>query len=356
MHHRLTVRRLIPAAGALRFAALTAGLLAACSDAPTSSGPAAIRSAAVLAARGAGDRLATIESDGRSPALFIQDADGADRFRVHFRGVHDRVEGNYPRRFLEVSDESIRALGPAKWSPDGRQLAIVVTLGFDQSQVVVMNADGHNIRVASPNGQIILGDIDWSPDSRYVAYAMSTLPNAQGVDLFVTELATSAVSRLTSEGRTSIFDEYRFDTRGGGLWLTQFEGWTDDGQNRVSRIYHVTLDGTKSGVDAKLVGDAQGIARDGSWVLALRHAKDGRGLRELVRQPLGEGEETVLTIGNLHYAELLEGDAEAVVVSADDSGVQAYEIFGVAAERDYRGSLPVSAGAASMAFIRGSTR
>ena len=346
MHQSLTLRRLIPAG---------AFLLAACSDAPTSSGPAAVRTATALAARG-GDRLATIEIDGREPALFIQDAAGGNRFRVHFRGVHDRVEGNYPQRYLKVSDETIRALGPAKWSPDGRQLAIVVTVGFDQSQVVVMNADGHNIRVASPNGQIILGDIDWSLDSRFIAYAMSTLPNAQGVDLFVTELATSAVSRLTSEGRTNVFDEYRFDERGGGLWLTQFEGWSEDGMHRVSRLYHVALDGTKSGVDAKLVGDPQGIARDGRWALVLRDAKDGRGIRELVRQPIGEGEETVLTAGLLHYAELLEGDAEAVVVSADDSGVRAFEIFGIAAARDYRGTLPVDAGAASMTFIRGASR
>jgi hypothetical protein len=345
--HRLTVRRLLPAAGAL--------LLAACTDAPTAAEP-AVRTSTTLAAARGGDRLATIEFEGRSPALFIQDAEGKNRFRVRFVGVHDRVEGNYPRRFLEVSDSTIRALGPAKWSPDGRQLAVVVTIGFDQSQVVVMNADGHNIRVASPNSQIILGDVDWSADSRYVAYAMSTLPNAQGVDLFVTELATSAVSRLTSEGRTNVFDEYRFDDRNGGLWLTQFEGWSEDGMHRVARVYHVALDGTKTGVDAKLVGDPQGISRDGRWALAMRQVKDGNGVRELVRQPLGEGEELSLVSGNLMYAELLENDAEAVVVSVDANWTPAFEVFGLDAARDYRGTLPVAPYAASMAFFRGSTR
>ena len=345
--HRSTVRRLLPAAGAL--------LLAACTDAPTASDP-AIRTSVTLAASRGGDRLATIEFEGRSPALFIQDADGKNRFRVRFVGVHDRVAGNYPRRFLEVSDSTIRALGPAKWSPDGRQLAVIVTIGYDQSQVVVMNADGHNIRVASPNSQIILGDVDWSADSRWIAYSMSTLPNAQGVDLFVTELATSRVSRLTTEGRTSVFDEYRFDERAGGLWMTQFEGWSEDGMHRVSRLYHVALDGTKSGVDAKLVGDPQGISRDGRWALAMRQSRDGDGVRELVRQPLGAGEETVLVAGNLMYAELLEGDAEAVVVSVDANWTPAFEIFGVDAARDYRGTLPVAPWAASMAFIRGSTR
>lgn len=345
--HRFPVRRLLPAAGAL--------LLAACTDAPTAAEP-AVRTATVLAAARGGDRLATIEFEGRSPALFIQDAEGKNRFRVRFVGVHDRVEGNYPRRFLEVSDSTIRALGPAKWSPDGRQLAVVVTIGFDQSQVVVMNADGHNIRVASPNSQIILGDVDWSADSRWIAYGMSTLPNAQGVDLFVTELATSKVSRLTSEGRASVFDEYRFDARGGGLWLTQFEGWSEDGMHRVSRVYHVALDGTKTGVDAKLVGDPQGLSRDGRWALAMRQVKDGNGVRELVRQPLGEGEELSLVSGNLMYAELLENDAEAVVVSVDANWTPAYEVFGLDAARDYRGTLPVAPWAASMAFFRGSMR
>ena len=341
--HRPTVRRLLPAAGVL--------LLAACSDSPTATEP-TVRTATTLAARG-GDRLATVEYEGRSPALFIQDAEGKNRFRVHFRGVYDRVDGNYPQRILPTTDETIRALGPAKWSPDGSQLAIVVTLGFDQSQVVVMNADGHNIRVASPNGQIILGDIDWSPDGGTIAYSMSTLPHAQGVDLFTTDLRTFAVSRLTKEGRIGVFDEYRFDNRGGALWLTRFDGYAEDNDTRLYRLLRVGLDGSIEETGARIVGNPQGIARDGSFVLTIRPTdRTGWGWA-LVRQPLGGAEETAITAGALQYAELLEGDVEAVVAKLSPEYLSSYELFGVDTADDHRGALSVSPSIANLAFIRG---
>jgi hypothetical protein len=344
MHFRSTAT---PAALAL---ALT---LAACTDTPTTAPITAPRDAATTVALH-GDRLATIEAEGRRPALYIQNADGTGRVRVRFANVHDKIAGNWPAELLPVVDERILALGPAKWSPDGQQLAVVVTLGFDQSQVVVMNADGRNIRTASPNGQIILGDIDWAPDSRAIAYGMSTLPHAQGVDLFVTDLVKDAVQRITHEGRLSIFDEYRFDASGRGLWHTQFEGWSEDGRNRVSRVYHASLSGQVDGVPEKLVGNAQGVSRDGRTALVLRYAKEGWDAMELVRVPLARGgQEELLAEGELWYAELLERDDEAVLVGTPrSSGQFGYHLLGIGARGDARGEVPVTRGASSMAFLR----
>ena len=329
-------------------------LLGACTDDPATAPAAAPRGAVETAVALKTGRLATIESEGRFPALYVQDEDGKNRLRVRFANVRDRIAGNWPAEMLPVTDDRILALGPAKWSPDGQQLAVVVTLAFDQSQVVVMDADGRNIRTASPNGQIILGDVDWAPDSRRIAYTMSTLPNAQGVDLFVTELGRDAVRRLTTGGRFSVFDEYRFDAAGQGLWFTQYEGRTEDDRNRVSRIYHVSLDGVLEGVPAKLVGDPQGISRDGQWALALRYVKDSDVARELVRAPmLAKGEELALAMGDLWYAEMLEGDDEAVLVGDARGGSGfGYTRLGVHAADDRRGQLPVPSYAASMAYLR----
>ena len=329
-------------------------VLAACGDDTPTAPAARATTGAVVASALKHDLLATIESEGRRPALFIQGADGKGRFRVHFTTVHDRIEGNWPAEMLPVTDDRILALGPARWSPDGQQLAVVVTLGFDQSQVVVMNADGRNIRTASPNGQIILGDVDWSPDSRRIAYAMSTLPHAQGVDLFVTDLVKDAVQRVTHDGRFGVFDEYRFDARGAGLWYTQFESWSGDGSTRVSRVYHASLAGQVDGVPMKLEGNPQGISRDGRWAIVLRTAKGDPAAMELARSPLFEGgEELLLARGELMYAELVEGDDEAVLVGTSrETGLAAYDRLGIHAVADRRGTLPVSPWAASMAFLR----
>ncbi|MGH7468418.1 MAG: hypothetical protein ACRENP_10585 [Longimicrobiales bacterium] len=49
--------------------------------------------------------------------------------------------------------------------------------------------------MASPNTQIILSDAEWSADGRQIAYAMSTLPHALGVELFVTDLQQNRIRR-----------------------------------------------------------------------------------------------------------------------------------------------------------------
>ena len=348
----------------LRLKAAPAGLalvlaLAACSDDPATAPsapavPGTGRGAVVATALKTG-LLATVESEGRRPALFIQRADGSERFRVRFVNVHDKIPGNWPAEMLPVTDDRILALGPAKWSPDGQQLAVIVTLGFDQSQVVVMNADGRNIRTASPNGQIILGDVDWAPDSRKIAYTMSTRPHAQAVDLFVTDLVKDDVQRITVDGRFGVFDEYRFDAASAGLWYTQFEGWAADGRNRLSRVYHASLAGQVDGVPTKLVGNPQGLSRDGGTALALRYTRDSWSVMEFVRTSLATGEETVLGMGELWYAELLEGDDAAVLVGASRAtGGVGYFLVGIGAPDDVRGEVAVPKAAASMALLRAS--
>lgn len=287
-------------------------VLGACADDVTApAAPRGVRGAVVASALRT-DRLATVEWEGRFPRLYLQDADGANRVRVRFENVHDKIEGNWPAEFLPVNDQSVIAMSNPAWSPDGQQLAVVVSVAYDQSQVIVMNADGRQLRTESINGQVIMGRVDWSPDSRRIAYAMSTQARGQGVDLFVTDLVTERVRRLTTDGRFRAFDRYRWDDAGRGIWFTNFERWSDDGWNAIARVYHATLAGQVTGVPVKLEGDLMAIARDGRWALSVRYDREGN--QSLVRLPMHEGgEATVLAEGMFTDANLVEGDREAIV-------------------------------------------
>jgi hypothetical protein len=324
-------------------------VLAACGDDPAAPVATAARGAAVTGAL-KNDRLATVEWDGPVPALYLQNADGSGRVRVRFADVRDRIDGNYPPELLPVRDETIIAMGHPKWSPDGQHLAVVVSVAYDQSQVIVMKADGRQLRTESPNGQIIMGDVDWSPDSRRIAYGMSTRAHAGGVDLFVTDLAKDRVQRLTSEGRFKAYDQYRWDAAGAGLWFTQWEGWADDGWNRIARVYHTTLTGHVEGVPEKVTGDLQALSRDGRWALTVRYTRDGA--QEFVRLPLARGtKERVLATGEFVYAQLLDGDDEVVLVGYSRDGSSSYTRLGTA-RGEKRGSLRVAPNASSFGFLR----
>lgn len=347
----------------LRLAPLAvACALAACSDAVTapsgasgtSGGPQLTMTSIAMRQ----DRLATIEFRGRFPVLYIQNANGSGRFQVHFDGVRDRIAGNYTADELPVRDDQIWGLGPAKWSPDGQQLAVVVTLATDQSQVVVMDADGRNMRTASPNGQVIMGDVDWAPDGKAIVYTMGTNFFGSRPDLFVTDLRRDEVRRLTVGGRFSVWDEYRFDRTGARVFFTQFAGFTEDGLNRVSRVHSVDLAGNVTETANTIVGDPQGLARDGSWALVIRRAAgaDPNGwVKEFARVPVAGGAGTVLGQGVLLYAELLEGDREAVLVDVNGadpwSGSRRYQLTGLAGG-GAGGLLGVSPSASSMALLR----
>lgn len=342
----------------LRLAPLAvACALAACGDtatAPAGGEPQLTMTAIAMRQ----DRLATIEPAGRFPALWLQSADGTGRFRVHFDGVRDRIAGNYTPDELPVRDDQIWGLGPAKWSPDGQQLAVVVTLATDQSQVVVMDADGRNMRTASPNGQVIMGDVDWAPDGKAIAYTMGTNFFGTRPDLFVTDLRRDEVRRLTVGGRFAVWDEYRFDPTGTRLFFTQFAGFTEDGLNRVSRVHSVDLAGNVTETANTIVGDPQGLARDGSWALVVRRGAgaDPNGwVKEFAKVPVAGGAGTVLSQGVLLYAELLEGDREAVLVDVDGaepwSGSRRYRLTGLAGA-GAGGLLGVSPSASSMALLR----
>ena len=281
--------------------------LVACSDGTT---------APVTAAAA---RVASVEYVGTRAALFIERETGV-RSRITFTSATDPIAGNTPL-LPPFADANLLALGPVAWSPDGEQLAMVATLAHDQSEIVVVRKDGSEPRVASVNTQIILGGLDWSPDGTRLAYGMSTLPSARGVDLFVTDLVNSRVQRLTQGGSyLPLGGTVRFSADGRSILyakkLREGGGPLFETYSQVRRVDIAT--GGDVAVSGEIVGEVQGIARSGSWAAVIRRTATlpgGDYDRTLLRVPLAGGAEGVLVAGGkLHYARLSADDARLLLV------------------------------------------
>ena len=143
--------------------------------------------------------VALVELAGTRPAFYIQKSDGSGRTRIHFNGAVDEIPGNSPL-VPALTDANILGLRSVKWSPDGTRIAFVATVAFDQAEVVVMKADGTDVRIVSPNYAYVLGDVDWSPDGTRIAYIMATQPGLRGLELFVSDVA--GAPRVTQVTRT----------------------------------------------------------------------------------------------------------------------------------------------------------
>ena len=275
--------------------------------------------------------VAQVELNGARPELYIQDVTGTERTRVRFTGAADPIPGNSPL-VPAFTDENLLALGPLQYSPDGSRIAMVATLAHDQSEVIVANADGSSPRVASINYLYVITDIDWSADGNKLAYGMGTQGPSRGVEIFTTELSTIEVRKVTTGAGLGVYSaEIRFSNDGRQIrYGRATEEVISPINNRISELHTVDLSTLANTVTASgLLGDINGVARDGSWVLLLRNVSvngDGSFVRTLVKRELPSGRETeVGTRGRLQYAEVLPGDHEVLVVSELSSATNDYQ-------------------------------
>ncbi len=316
-----------------------AGLaIGACADQGTPTAPSATLQTVLVPSRG-GDRLATVEWEGSTPRLYLQNPDGTGRVRVSFAHVSDHVKGNYSPRQLPVTDESLMRITRAKWSPDGRYLAVIVGPATDALQVVLVSADGRAVRTVSPNGQYLWGNVEWAADASRIAYIMATGPFGRAPDIFVTKLGADEVTRVTTGAQVTGYDALRFDASGTRILFTEHLGWADDGNNSLSRLASVDLATGAVTRGETVVGDPQGFARDGSWALFIRTASLAPYTRELFRLPIGGGKATVLASGSLGGADVAESEQEAVLSTWSDDGTASYSVIGLAEPDDLRMKL-----------------
>lgn len=294
-------------------AVLATGVLVGC-DSGTPLEPAPVGPEPLL--------VAFVGQEAGKPALYVQNADGSGRRRIHFAGAVE-LPGN-PDAVPPVRDEYVLALGPLSWSPDGRRLAVVVTLAFDQSEVVVVDADGTNATVASLNTQIVLSGVDWSPDGKRLVYALSTRVGAAGVQVFTTDVDARTWRQVTNGAPVgSAGTDVRWASDGRILlWRTigQTPAPEFDWVTRVSRVDPAT--GAAQVVLDSVKGMVQDVARDGTWAVVLRTASQAAGqdaVKDLVRMPLvGEGPERQLARGNLLLARLSTDDRALSLIGDSD--------------------------------------
>ncbi len=334
-HHR--ARRALAA-----FAGSSLVVLAACGDDASSPTP------VPTVQEAAPTKVAVIEQEGTRPVLHVQKADGSQRTRVHFDGAADRIPDQHPL-VPRLEDANILAMGPIRWSPDGQKLAIVVTLAYDQSMIVVVDATGANATVASVNSQRIMTDVDWSVDGKHLVYGMSTRGPTGGIDVFVTDLALDRVRRITNGLELGMGAAVRFDAIGSGVHLVR---WTGDQAppliNRLSRIDHITLaTGAMTPLAVDVVGEVVDVSRTGVMALVLRRrapVPGGEYDKQLVRATFGEGggEHVLIPAGVMQSATLSPFDTRAVLVvnEAPSNMSAAYGYYSVGLASGTRLPLP----------------
>ena len=290
------------------------------------------------------ETVAMVELQGARPAFYVQKSDGSERTRIHFTGAIDEVPGNSPL-VPDLTDDNILAIRSVKWSPDGTRLAFVATVAADQSEVVVMKADGTDARIVSVNYQYIVGDIDWSPDGTRLAYIMATLPSLRGLELFVSDVvgAPRVTKITTNSGYKGLGGTVRFASNGTAVWISQLTG---EGAaplfEKVSAVYRVELASGEIGViKENIVGEVQAVAHNGAWALVLRHNSIANGvyddrLLSVSVMATSPGERTIANGGSLDYARLTADDSRGLFLRGSET-FTVFESFGDAT-RSVRGS------------------
>jgi Tol biopolymer transport system component len=293
----------------LSLALLLGGMLGACSD--STNEPLFERQ----------PRVAITVFEGTQPMLLSGLADGGGRTRILFTGVTDPIPDNLPG--LIPSDENLRALGSPSMSADCSRIAVVATVAYDQSEIVVVNRNGSGGReVASVNTQMIGSNPEWSSNRDKLAYTMSTKPSFGGLDLFVTNLATHTVTRLTTDERLdlaairwSIDDSAIYYTRRRVSTASVLGEWVTD----LVRINVAT--GAEQVVASGIVGNVTAISRAGTRVLLTRRVPTtgADSTEALIESTVGGGERTLVESGAV-WARYLRDDSHAVIVQAAQTG------------------------------------
>ena len=312
----------------LSIALLLGAALAACSDATTEP----IVEPPPL-------RVAITGFEGTRPFLLAGDASGINRTRLHFSDVTDLIPNNDPG--LVVSDEHLLALGAPSISPNCWLIAVVATLAYDQSEIVVMKRNGSGGEVASINTQIIGSSPEWSEDGTKLAYTMSTKPNFGGLDLFMTNLATHAVTRLTTDERLDLAT-IRWSTDATAIYYTRRGVSTASMPGeRVNELVRITVaTGAEQVVATGITGTTVGISRDGTRVLLMRQvATPGGGSSQaLIESRIGGSERTLVESGVVS-AKYSRDEGHAVVVTAAQTGndvVRQYMVMELASKTTAR--------------------
>lgn len=277
---------------------------------------------AVYVARPDGGGRALV-TDGRRPVI------SPDGRQIAFqRRIRDEVELRVVGRVggEGVTIETAPWIDPVVWAPDSRRLAYVAG-----DALVAADADGSDrvVVVRGDRKTAAVGGPTFSPDSSILAFARSTLASS---DVYTASSQGGELRRVTRDGRSGepvwgagglAFTRYEAGGRG-DVWVWEGAGeprrltttrqgivpiaWSADG-DRLLAANPAVHNGRLWAVDARSgrarpltdwVGDlfAQGLSRDGNWVLAAIGCGGTLSLRGVVeRIPFAGGEPEVIARG-----------------------------------------------------------
>lgn len=278
-------------------------------------------------------RVAITVFEGTRPILLAGDASTRSRTRIHFTGVTDPIPDNLPG--LLPTDENLLALGAPSISANCWRIAVVATVAYDQSQIVVMDRNGNGADVASINTQIIGSNPEWSPDGTKLAYTMSTKPNFGGLDLFMTNLTTHTVTRLTTNEKLDLA-AIRWSIDGSVISYTRRSVSAPVPGERVNELVRINVaTGAEQVVASGIVGNVVAITRAGTRVLLTRRVATtgGDSTEALIESTVGGSERTLVESGAIS-ARYLRDDTHAVIVGAAQTGTDAnqYMVMELAAK------------------------
>ncbi len=216
-----------------------------------------------------GAKTPALSPDGTTVA-FVVDGSISQIATMQLNGEVSRV----------ISDDAISAVRP-RWSPDGSQLVFyredrsVSFLGYPVFHLMVMNADGTNLREIPGTHKPDDVPPDWSPDGSLILYtSMSLAGGSLQDDLATIPVSGGASNRLTETGRAEEAGgdwspdgrSIAFKRLNGGNWEIWVMNADGSGQRRLAAIPDMEAsapDWSPDGSKVAFLGSVGGINGSG---------------------------------------------------------------------------------------------
>jgi Tol biopolymer transport system component len=191
--------------------------------------------------------------------------------RLHYDLRIASVTGKNPATLRTLyENEDFEWLGPYDWSPDGKWIAVLIDRKDRNTQIGLISTNDGSLRVLKSFGWGGPGKPLFSPDSKYLAFDLTSGPNADDRDVLILAVDGSReIPAVTGPANDEVL------------------GWTPDGQ-------HLLFASDRSG-------------SRGMWALPIRDGNP-QGSPELIKSDIGLGQPMGVTqSGSMYFGVQTDG-------------------------------------------------